>query len=108
MLLSTLMAVVLPEAFVALITAGVTFLLVQGAKEVLSIFKIDLSGYVAAATAITVSIIVAFVNGLLGQIPVAWETIANAILNLLVVLLGTLGPFGIFRVYKGFTGARKN
>lgn len=101
-LLAHLMAVVVPDAIVALISAGVTFLLVQGAKEVLRIFHVDLSGMVAGVAAILVALIVAFLNGLLGQIPAAFQPLADELLRLLVLLLGALGPFAFYRAYREF------
>lgn len=94
--------VVLPSVLVALLSAGVTFVLMQGAKEVLRIFHVDLSGMVAGVSAIIVSILVAFLNGLLGQIPLPFQPLADELLKLLALLLGALGPFAIYRAYREF------
>lgn len=102
MLFSHLLSVVLPDALVALVVAGVSFLIAQGVKEVLALFHVDLSGQAAALTAAIVAVIVAFANGLLAQIPVEMEPLAEAILRIIVILLGVVGPFGIFRVYRAF------
>lgn len=101
MLFSHFLSVVLPDALVALVVAGVSFLIAQGVKEVLAVFHVDLSGPAAALTAAVVAVFVAFANGLLAQIPPEMEPLAEAILRIIVILLGTVGPFGIFRVYRG-------
>jgi hypothetical protein len=92
--------VVVPDAVTAILTSLVSFLLVMGAKQILSAFKVDLSGYVAAATAVIVTILVAFANGLLGQIPPALAPFAEEVLRLIALLLAAVGPFGLYRVYR--------
>lgn len=99
-------APVVPDVVVAIITSAVSFLLVQGAKEVLGWFNVDLSGLVAGATAVIVTVIVAFLNGLLGQIPAGFVPLVDELLKLLVLLLGALGPFGIYHTYKGLKSGR--
>lgn len=99
MLLSHLLqsSVVVPDALVVLITAGLMFLVTQGIKEILRLTGIDLSGYAAALVAALVGIVVAFLNGLLAFIPVALAPLAAELLNLLVLLLS---GYGVYRIYR--------
>ncbi len=93
--------VVVTAAEAALITALVSFVVMQTIKEIASLFGVDLSNQAAAITALVVSLIIALVNGLLIQIPANFVPFAEEIQRLLDLLLAALGPFGLFRVYKG-------
>ena len=99
--MSFLLQVVIPTIIVTILTGLTGFIVTQGVKEILSLFKVDLSSYAAAATALIVSVVLALLNGLLGQIPAAWGPLAQELLNLLALLLSAVVPtFGFFRVYK--------
>ena len=101
MLYSPSMQLVVTAVETALISALVSFLVVQGLKELLALFNVDLTGQAAAVTAVIVTAIVALLNGLLIQIPTSWVPIAEELQRLLDLLIGALGPFGLFRIYKG-------
>lgn len=98
---SFLYQVVVTVAETALITALVTFLVMQGVKEFLTLFGVDLSGVAAGLITAIVAVIVAGLNGILFQIPAGWVPLAEELQRLLDLLLGVLGPFGLFRIYRG-------
>jgi hypothetical protein len=77
-----------------MIAAGmaVTFFLTQLAK-----IGFDLSGFKAQWTAALFSFLLVLVNAVLGKVPLEWQSILTAILQLVVVLLGS---FGVYKLYK--------
>lgn len=87
----------LPPELEALIFAGVVFLVTEGLKVVSGWLGFDLSGAGAAIAAGLVAAVVALLNGLLGAIPPQFADIANAVLSLIIILLGA---FGIHRQSK--------
>jgi hypothetical protein len=93
--------VVVPSYVVALITSLVAAGVALGIKEILAGTGVNLSDFATGLTAVVAGIIIAFLNGLLGQIPVNFAPFASEILNLLVLLLGAVfGPLSLMHVYK--------
>lgn len=88
----------LPPELQNLVVLGVqilvTFLLTEAAK----FLPFDISGYKAQITAAIFGAVMVIINGFLSQIPLESETIAIAVLNLAVVVLGS---FGVYKLYKG-------
>ena len=87
-----------PVELQALIQVGIeiaiVFLLTQLAKA-----GFDFSGYKAQITAAVFSAVMVFVNALLAKVPASYESLAGALLNLLVVVLGS---FGVYKLYRQF------
>ena len=71
---------------------AVIFILTQLAKR-----GFDFSGFKAQITAAIVGAVIVFLNAALAKVPLEWEAIGGALLNLLVVVLGS---FGLYQVYK--------
>jgi hypothetical protein len=86
----------IPVALQALIQIGVeiavVFLLTQLAK-----LGFDFSGYKAQLVAAFFGAVMVVVNSLLARVPANLESIVAALLNLLVVVLGS---FGVYKLYK--------
>lgn len=106
MLLSPLMQVVVSAVETALITAVATFVVIQGVKEVMLVFGVDLSGVSAGVVSAIVVVIVTLLNGLLIQIPANLVPFAEELQKLLDLLIGALGPFGLYRTYKGIKSGK--
>lgn len=106
MLHSLLSQVVVSTAETALITALVSFVVIQGIKELMVLFGVDLSGTAAGVTAAVVVVIITLLNGLLVQIPANLVPFAEEVQKLLDLLIAALGPFGLFRVYRGIKTGR--
>jgi len=75
------------------VAAGIaaTFILTQFAK----VLKTDLSGWKAQLTATIITAAMVVINAVLSKIPPNFESIATAVMQLIVVLLGA---FGLYRV----------
>ncbi len=106
MLYSLALQVVITAAETALISALVSFLVIEGLKELAALFGVDLTGQAAAITAVIVTAIVALLNGLLIQIPANLVPFAEELQRLLDLLIAALGPFGFFRIYKGIKSGK--
>lgn len=104
--LAHLLQVVVTTTETALITALVSFVVIQGIKELLVLFKVDLSDQAAGITSVIVVAIVALLNGVLLQIPPALVPFADELQKLLDLLLMALGPFGLYRTYLGLKAGR--
>lgn len=76
------------------IEVAVVFLLTQLAKA-----GFDFSGYKAQIVAAVFSAVMVFANALLAKVPANLEGIVGALLNLLVVVLGS---FGVYKIYRQF------
>ena len=76
------------------IEVAVVFLLTQLAK-----LGFDFSGYKAQIVAAVFSAVMVFANALLAKVPANLEGIVGALLNLLVVVLGS---FGVYKIYRQF------
>lgn len=87
-----------PVELQALIQVGVeiaiVFILTQLAKA-----GFDFSGYKAQLVAAVLSAVMVIVNSLLAKVPANLEGIVGALLNLLVVVLGS---FGVYKLYRQF------
>ena len=78
------------------IEIGIVFLLTQLAK-----LGFDFSGYKAQLVAAFISAVMVVLNSLLAKVPASLEGIVGALLNLLVVVLGS---FGVYKLYKQIRG----
>ena len=78
------------------IEIGIVFLLTQLAK-----LGFDFSGYKAQLVAAFFSAVMVVLNSLLAKVPASLEGIVGALLNLLVVVLGS---FGVYKLYKQIRG----
>ena len=79
-----------------LVTAGVTWVLLQ-----LSVaLKIDLSGYVQPIAAVLAPIIVTVIENYLQLIPPAFDDIVLTVIHFIVLLLGSIGTFFVFKRVK--------
>lgn len=92
----------LPEIFVSLLTVAVAFFVAQGVKGFLAVFKVDLSGYAAAFTAVIVGAIIFFIEGVIGIFPPESQ---EMIVTILQAVATVLGMFGVHKTYKGIAGA---
>lgn len=72
----------------------VVFLLTQALKA-----GFDFSGYKAQIVAALFSAAMVVINSLLAKVPANLEGIVGALLNLLVVVLGS---FGVYKIYRQF------
>ncbi len=87
----------LPDPLKALLLMGVTVLVTEFLKMLSATVKMDLSGYAAQVSSAIVASILVVLNALLAQIPAGYESIATAVLNLIVVLLGSWGAYKVYR-----------
>lgn len=78
------------------IEIGIVFLLTQLAK-----LGFDFSGYKAQLVAAFFSAVMVVLNTLLAKVPANLEGIVGALLNLLMVVLGS---FGVYKLYKQIRG----
>ena len=89
--------VALPEEgrilVLSLVTAAVTWLLLQ----IAAVLKLDLSGYVQPIVAIISPILVTIIESFLQTIPPAMDNITLTIIHLIVLFVGSLGSFMIFK-----------
>lgn len=83
----------LQDILISIIGIGVVFILTELSK----LLKADLSGYAAQVTAAVWSAVFVVIKVLLAKIPEGFEGIAAAVLQLLVVLLGAFGLYGVYR-----------
>lgn len=87
----------LPDPLKALLLIGVTFIVTELLKLLGNVLKLDLSGYAAQIASAVVASILVIANMLLAKIPLEYEPIVTAVLNLAVVLLGSWGTYKVFR-----------
>ena len=85
----------LPPELKALIGLVVTLFVTQVLKWVAGKFGIDLSGYSARIVAALVASVLALVDASLASIPAEFAPIANAVLGLLVVIVGSYGLYDL-------------
>ena len=76
-----------------LVTAGVTWLLLKASI----VFKIDLSGYANAVAVALAPIIITVIEVGLKLIPSAFDNVVLTIIHLLVLLVGSIGTFFLFK-----------
>ena len=87
----------LPEPLKALLLIAVTFVVTQLLKLLGDAIKVDLSGYTAQIASAVVAAVLVVANALLAKIPLEYEPIVTAVLNLVVVLLGSWGSYKLYR-----------
>jgi len=87
----------LPDPLKALLLIAITFVVTELLKLLGNAIKLDLSGYAAQVASAIVASILVVVNMLLTKIPLEYEPIVTAVLNLIVVLLGSWGSYKVFR-----------
>jgi hypothetical protein len=82
----------------SLLTAGLTWLLLQ-----LSVLlKIELSGYVQPLAMALAPVLIATLENYLQMIPPALDNIALTVIHLIILLVGSVGTFMLFRRSKSF------
>ena len=79
------------------LTAALTFVIVEGLKEVSNLIGKDLTGYATAITAALVAAVISSVQWLVTLIPETYTPAINGFFAFLVVLLGA---YGIRRIVK--------
>lgn len=83
----------LQNVLISVIGIAVVFVLTQLSKWL----KADLSGYAAQITAAVWSAVFVVIKVMLAKVPLEFESIAAALLQLVVVLLGA---FGFYKTYR--------
>jgi hypothetical protein len=81
----------LPDELKVILVPFVTLLVTEGLKALGSLFQIDLSGKAAAVAGAICGALFFFADALLAKIPPEFEGVANALLMLLVSILGAYG-----------------
>lgn len=84
------------ELIAVLITAGLTWVLLQLAAAL----KIDLSGYAAPLAAVIAPIVITLLESYLALIPPVFDDIVLSVIHFLVLLLGSIGGFVLFKRVK--------
>lgn len=77
----------------SLITAGVMWLLLKASE----FFKVDLSGYANAVAVALAPIVVTLIEAGLKLIPSIYDNAVLTIIHLLVLLIGSIGTFFLFK-----------
>ena len=83
--------VVLPDELKAILVPFVTLFVTEGLKALGQLFGVDLSGKAAAVAGAICGALFFFADDLLARIPPEFEGVANAVLMLLVSILGAYG-----------------
>ena len=89
-----------PVELQALLVVALTYLVTEGLKIVSGWFHGDLSGAASVIAAGLVAAVLGFANALLALIPPEFEPIANAVMQLLIVLLSAMGVHRTLRRSK--------
>ena len=97
----------LPEPLKALLLIAVTFVVTQLLKLLGDAIKVDLSGYTAQIASAVVAAVLVVANALLAKIPVGYEPTVTAVLNLIVVILGSWGAYRFYRTIVPKKSAKK-
>ena len=97
----------LPDPLKALLLIAITFVVTELLKLLGNAIKLDLSGYAAQIASAIVASILIVVNMLLAKIPLEYEPIVTAVLNLIVVLLGSWGTYVFYRTIAPKKSAKK-
>jgi hypothetical protein len=87
----------LPLELQALLKLGIEVAVVFVLTQVSKYLPFDVSGYKAQLVAALFSAAMVVINGFFAQIPANFEGLAVALLNLVVILLGS---FGLYKVYR--------
>ena len=77
----------------SLLSAGLTWLLLKASE----FFKVDLSGYANAVAAALAPIIITAIERFLQLIPPVLDNLVLSLIHLLVLLVGSLGTFFLFK-----------
>lgn len=75
-----------------LVTAAVTWLLLQLSTAI----GLDLSGYIQPFVAVISPFLITLLEYLLGMIPATYDSLVLAVIHLVVLLVSSLGVYGIF------------
>jgi len=89
--------ITLPDPLKALLLIAITFVVTELLKLLGNAIKVDLSGYTAQIASAVVASILVVVNALFAKIPLEYEPVVTAVLNLIIVLLGSWGTYKVFR-----------
>lgn len=76
-----------------LLTAGVTWLLLKASL----VFHVDLAGYADAVAAALAPIVITLFEAGLRLIPPVFDNVVLTIIHLIVLLVGSIGTFFLFR-----------
>lgn len=90
-----------PPELTVIFLALITFVLVEGEKALGKVLGVDLSGKFTVLAAAVTALLVGILDVLLGFIPPAWEGVANAIIT---VILALIGSSGLWQIVKRFSG----
>lgn len=74
---------------------GIVFIVTQLAKV-----GLDFSGYKSQILAALFSAVMVIVDSLLTKIPAQWESLAGALMNLIVVILASYGVHTVYKTFK--------
>jgi hypothetical protein len=77
----------------SLVTAGVTWLLLKASDA----FNVDLSGHANAVAVALAPIVITLIEAGLRLIPPVFDNIVLTIIHLLVLLVGSIGAFFLFK-----------
>jgi len=89
--------VALPQALQFLILTIVTVIVTEALKALSSALKYDLSGYAAQVASAIVASILVIISAVFSHIPAEFAPVANRVLSLIVVLLGSWGAYKAMR-----------
>lgn len=73
----------------------IVFVLTQLAKQ-----GLDFSGYKSQILAAVFGAVMVVIDSLLAKIPAQWESLAGALINLLVVVLASYGVHAVYKAFK--------
>lgn len=74
---------------------GIVFIVTQLAKV-----GLDFSGYKSQILAALFSAVMVIVDSLLAKIPAQWESLAGALMNLVIVILASYGVHTVYKIFK--------
>lgn len=80
------------QLILALVTAGLTWLLLQ----LSTLLKIDFSGYAQPLAAVIAPIIITFIESYLQLIPPVFDELVLSIIHVLVLLVSSVGTYIVF------------
>ena len=92
--------VALPEELKILLLTVVTVIVTEALKALSGALKFDLSGYAAQVTSAVVAGILVLVSAAFSHIPPEVAPIANSVLSLIVVLLGSWGTYKLAKQFS--------
>lgn len=86
----------LPDEIKAFLAVFVTLFVTELLKIVGEKLGVNLSGYAAQLTASTVAAILVLINALFSNIPAEFIPVAQSLMGLVVVILGSFGAYKVF------------